>query len=110
MARTYQPDSENGAERLSPRPSSRPLGSAGGGPRVDLRIDQIVVNEAANGNLRDLEAEVERELSRLFERRGVPEWLMTGGAEFQAESNYDSRPDATTIGMRIARAIYKEEQ
>jgi len=110
MARTYQQDSESGAERPAPRQSSRPLDSVGGRSSVDLRIDQIVVNEAANGNLRDLEAEVELELSRLFERRGVPEWLMTGGDKSQAESNYDGRPDATTIGTRIARAIYREEQ
>lgn len=78
-------------------------------PRVELHIEELVLEGFSPGDRYRIGAAVEAELARLLEERGVPGSLKSGreieginGGSFEVAPG--SR--AETVGSQVAKAVY----
>lgn len=78
--------------------------------KVQLHIEELILQGFEAVDRRYISAAVETELTRLFLEQGVPSTLAVGGAiaRLQGDS-FTITPDAKPgqIGAQVAQAIYK---
>ncbi len=78
-------------------------------PRVELNIDELVLEGFSPGDRYRIGEALEKELTRLLEVRGVPESLTSGGEiEKINGGSFEVAPGARAerIGSQVARAVY----
>lgn len=78
-------------------------------PRIELHIDEIVLHGVATGDRHAIAEDVQLELTRLLQERGVPSGLGRGarvGRE-DGESFRVSGAESTAMGVQVAEAIYR---
>lgn len=78
-------------------------------PKINLNIEQLVLDGVAPHQRRRVVAAIERELARLFAQHGVPESLAQGGAIPSLDlDSLKLRPDmgGDAIGVQVAQALH----
>lgn len=80
-------------------------------PRIDLRIDELVLHGLDPSDRAGLSEVIERELTRLFAERGAPPSLATRGRRFarleHAATEVPAGSRADRIGAQVARTLYE---
>ena len=77
--------------------------------RIDLHIEELVVEGVRGIRPADLAGSVERELSRRLEAHGLPPSFPVEGAQAEIDAGTippPKRGDASGFGAAIARAIH----
>jgi hypothetical protein len=76
---------------------------------IELHIEELVLDGFEQGDKQKIAEAVERELTSLFAKKGIPASFSEGGminhldgGTFQAAS--DSKPE--TLGAKVAQAVY----
>ncbi len=78
-------------------------------PRIELHIEELVLEGFPPGDRHRIGVAVEAELTRLLEERGVPETLNSSGLiEGINGGSFEVAPGsrAERIGSQVARAVY----
>lgn len=76
---------------------------------IELHIEELVLHGFAKGDRYRIAEAVERELTRLFAEKGVPNSLSKGGEIERFDGGaFEMRQGskAETIGAQVARAVY----
>jgi hypothetical protein len=76
---------------------------------IELHIEELVLHGFAPGDRHRIGDAVERELSRLFDERGVPTNFMNNFESPRLDAgsfNFAPTSTAETIGAEVARALY----
>jgi hypothetical protein len=77
--------------------------------KVELHIDELVLEGFSAGDRYRIGEALERELTRLFEERGVP-GLLTSGKEIDRINggSFEAAPGARAerVGTQVAGAVY----
>jgi hypothetical protein len=77
--------------------------------RIEVRIEELVLDGLPPADAQGVGAAVERELSRLLTERGIPGHLLQGQAPQLIDAGAFARSLSATppaVGGEIARAVY----
>ncbi|HZF09069.1 MAG TPA: hypothetical protein VFE33_09790 [Thermoanaerobaculia bacterium] len=77
--------------------------------KIDLHIEELILDGFPPGDRHRIGAAVERELTRLFTERGLPPGLARGSETAQIDGgSFEAKPGgrAEGVGGQVAKAVY----